>query len=95
MAVVRAHIAQVRVVLASATPSLETEVNARRGRYLRLQLPQRFGGQPMPAISAIDLRAEGAGPGRFMAPRLSAAVTRRSSKASRRCCSSIAGAMHR
>ncbi|MGA8949171.1 MAG: DEAD/DEAH box helicase, partial [Xanthobacteraceae bacterium] len=45
MAVVRGHIARIRVVLSSATPSLETEVNARRGRYRRLALPERFGGQ--------------------------------------------------
>ena len=45
MAVVRGHIARIPVVLASATPSVETEVNARRGRYRRLALPDRFGGQ--------------------------------------------------
>ena len=59
MAVVRAHEAQIPVVLASATPSVETEVNARRGRYRRLHLPERFGGQEQPAIEAIDLRSEG------------------------------------
>ena len=48
MAVVRGHIARIPVVLSSATPSLETEVNARRGRYRRLALPERFGGQRMP-----------------------------------------------
>ena len=36
MAVVRARIADIPIVLASATPSVETEVNARRGRYRRL-----------------------------------------------------------
>ena len=45
MAVVRARIADIPIVLASATPSVETVVNARRGRYRRLALPQRFGGQ--------------------------------------------------
>ena len=44
MAVVRGHIARIPVLLSSATPSLETEVNARRGRYRRLALPERFGG---------------------------------------------------
>src|ERR1700742_2048844 len=48
MAVVRAHIAKIPVVLASATPSVETEVNARKGRYQRVTLPSRFGGQHMP-----------------------------------------------
>src|SRR5436305_5373375 len=50
MAVVRASIAKFPIVLASATPSVESEVNARRGRYRRLSLPERFGGQDLPAI---------------------------------------------
>ncbi len=74
MAVVRGHISKIPVLLASATPSVETEVNARRGRYTRLHLPERFGGQHMPAIEAIDLRQEGPPPGRFVAPRLAQAV---------------------
>ena len=74
MAVVRGHIAKIAVVLASATPSVETEVNARRQRYGRLQLPERFGGAHLPAIEAIDLRREGPPPGRFIAPRLAEAV---------------------
>jgi primosomal protein N' (replication factor Y) len=74
MAVVRARAAQIPVVLASATPSVETEVNARRGRYRRLALPERFGGQAMPLIEPIDLTREGPPPGRFIAPRLAGAV---------------------
>jgi primosomal protein N' (replication factor Y) (superfamily II helicase) len=74
MAVVRGHIAKIPVVLSSATPSLETEVNARRGRYTRLHLPERFGGQLMPAVEAIDLRHERPPPGRFIAPTLAGAV---------------------
>jgi primosomal protein N' (replication factor Y) (superfamily II helicase) len=74
MAVVRARIGQIPMVLASATPSVETEVNARRGRYRRLSLPERFGGQQMPAIEAIDLTREGPPRGRFIAPRLVQAV---------------------
>jgi primosomal protein N' (replication factor Y) len=70
MAVVRGHIAQIPVVLSSATPSLETEVNARRGRYRRLALPERFGGQRMPSVEAIDLTRERPPPGRFIAPTL-------------------------
>jgi primosomal protein N' (replication factor Y) len=74
MAVVRGHIAKIPVVLASATPSIETEVNARRGRYKRLQLPERFGGAHLPATEAIDLTREGPPRGRFVAPRLAGAV---------------------
>jgi primosomal protein N' (replication factor Y) len=74
MAVVRGHIARIPVVLSSATPSLESEVNARRGRYRRLALPERFGGQLMPSVEAIDLRHERPPPGRFIAPTLAGAV---------------------
>jgi primosomal protein N' (replication factor Y) len=74
MAVVRAHEANIPIVLASATPSVESEVNARRGRYRRLHLPERFGGQHLPSIEAIDLRREGPPRGRFIAPRLAEAV---------------------
>jgi primosomal protein N' (replication factor Y) (superfamily II helicase) len=74
MAVVRAHLAGFPIVLASATPSVETEVNARRGRYRRLPLPERFGGAHLPAIEAIDLTREGPPRGRFVAPRLAEAV---------------------
>jgi primosomal protein N' (replication factor Y) len=74
MAVVRAHAAGIPIVLASATPSVETEVNARRGRYRRVPLPERFGGQQLPAIEPIDLKSEGPPRGRFIAPRLAEAV---------------------
>jgi primosomal protein N' (replication factor Y) (superfamily II helicase) len=74
MAVVRARGADIPIVLVSATPSVETEVNARRGRYARVHLPERFGSQHLPTIEAIDLRAEGPPRGRFIAPRLAAAV---------------------
>jgi primosomal protein N' (replication factor Y) len=74
MAVVRGQLAKVPVVLASATPSLETEVNARRGRYRRLELPERFGGSQIPPLTTIDLRKEGPPRGRWIAPRLEAAI---------------------
>src|SRR6201991_635950 len=74
MAVVRARIADIPIVLSSATPSVETVVNARRGRYRKLALAQRFGGQHEPAIEAIDLKREGPPRGRFIAPRLAGAV---------------------
>jgi primosomal protein N' (replication factor Y) (superfamily II helicase) len=74
MAVVRARVADIPIVLASATPSVETEVNARRGRYTRLHLPERFGGQHLPTIEAIDMTREGPPRGRFIAPRLAEAI---------------------
>src|SRR5712671_1873250 len=74
MAVVRASVAKIPIVLASATPSVETEVNTRRSRYRRLHLPERFGGAHLPHIEAIDLRREAPPRGRFIAPRLAEAV---------------------
>jgi primosomal protein N' (replication factor Y) len=74
MAVVRGSIAKISVVLASATPSVESEINARRGRYRHLHLPERFGGAHLPAIEAIDMRREGPPRGRFISPRLAEAV---------------------
>jgi primosomal protein N' (replication factor Y) len=74
MAVVRGSIAKIPVVLASATPSVESEVNARRGRYRRIHLPERFGGAHLPQIEAIDMRTEGPPRGRFISPRLAEAV---------------------
>ena len=74
MAVVRGSIAKIPVVLASATPSVESEVNARRGRYRHLHLPERFGGARLPAIEAVDMRREPPPRGRFISPRLAEAV---------------------
>jgi primosomal protein N' (replication factor Y) (superfamily II helicase) len=56
MAVVRAMQADIPVVLASATPSLETLANIDSGRYRELQLPERHGGASLPRIRAIDMR---------------------------------------
>jgi primosomal protein N' (replication factor Y) len=74
MAVVRARESHIPIVLASATPSVETVVNAKRGRYAHLRLPERFGGAHLPSVEAIDLRREGPPRGRFIAPRLAEAV---------------------
>jgi primosomal protein N' (replication factor Y) len=74
MAVVRASIAKIPLVLSSATPSVETEVNARRGRYKRIALPSRFGGQHLPHIEPIDLRRHGPPRGRFISPPLAEAI---------------------
>jgi primosomal protein N' (replication factor Y) (superfamily II helicase) len=74
MAVVRGHIARIPVVLSSATPSVETEVNARRGRYARLALPERFGGARLPSIEPIDLRVAPPPPRHFISPVLAGAM---------------------
>jgi primosomal protein N' (replication factor Y) len=75
MAVVRGSVAGASVVLCSATPSLESIVNTRQGRYIHLVLPQRFAGARMPEISAIDLRRTPPERGRWLSPPLVEAMT--------------------
>src|SRR5690554_2688125 len=77
MAVLRASICGAQVVLASATPSLETWVNAEAGKYARLDLKARFGVAVMPEVRAIDMRAEDLPGNRWISPTLQSAVTRR------------------
>ncbi len=56
MAVMRAKLEDAIVVLASATPALETVVNAETGRYQRLQLSARPGASRLPDVDLVDLR---------------------------------------
>lgn len=70
MAIVRAKLAGCPIVLASATPSLETLVNADSGKYEKLVLRERFGAAILPAMKAIDLRADVPAAGQWLAPRL-------------------------
>ncbi|HET7230496.1 MAG TPA: primosomal protein N' [Longimicrobium sp.] len=58
VAVVRARIEGAVCLLGSATPSLESWANVQGGKYHLLELPERVGGQPMPPIRVIDLKAE-------------------------------------
>jgi primosomal protein N' (replication factor Y) (superfamily II helicase) len=74
MAVVRGRLERCPVVLASATPAIETRVNAERGRYAKLALPERFGGRSLPHIRAIDLKREAMQPGRWLSPTLTFAM---------------------
>ncbi len=77
MAVLRASIEGAAVVLASATPSLETWANAEAGKYARLDLPERYGVAVMPQMRAVDLRSDPPEPGRWISPPLAAAVEER------------------
>ncbi|MCI0600485.1 MAG: primosomal protein N', partial [Beijerinckiaceae bacterium] len=76
MAVVRGRIEKASIILVSATPSIETRVNAAHGRYAHLRLESRYKAKALPAIAAIDLRSEAAPRGKWIAPRLAAAVSR-------------------
>jgi primosomal protein N' (replication factor Y) (superfamily II helicase) len=74
MGVLRASIEGAAVMLASATPSIESRVNADRGRYQHLLLPQRHAGRPMPKLEAVDLRRDGPKRGEWIAPRVEAEI---------------------
>ena len=58
MAVVRARSADCPIVLVSATPSIESLVNAEAGKYGHLALPERHGGASLPSVELIDLKAK-------------------------------------
>jgi len=70
MAVVRGHLAGFPVVLSSATPSIESRVNADVGRYARIVLSSRYLAAPLPDIAAVDLREHPPERGRFLSPPL-------------------------
>jgi primosomal protein N' (replication factor Y) (superfamily II helicase) len=74
MAVVRSRLENCPVVLASATPSLETYINAKNGKYEWLRLAHRYGAADMPAVRLIDLRKDAGEPGQFLSPTLRAAI---------------------
>ena len=57
MAVLRANISGFPIILASATPSLETMRNAINKKYKHSVLTSRFGGAQLPTIETIDMRA--------------------------------------
>jgi primosomal protein N' (replication factor Y) len=58
VAVMRGKIEGAAVVLGSATPSLESFYNARRGRYTLTSLPTRVDNQKMPIMRIVDMRQE-------------------------------------
>ncbi|MCB1420241.1 MAG: primosomal protein N', partial [Notoacmeibacter sp.] len=76
MAVVRGHIGQFPVVLASATPSVESRVNAMQGRYHRAVLPARYGEAVLPDIRTVDMRRHAPARGGFLSPVLLKAMER-------------------
>jgi len=77
MAVLRAALSGAQVVLASATPSLESWANADAGKYRRLDLPARFGTAELPQMRAIDLRPEALPANRWISNTLKAEVDKR------------------
>ncbi len=74
MAVVRARIGDFPVVLVSATPSVESQVNCLAGRYRRIHLPTRFAGAALPDLHLVDMRRHPPERGGFLSPVLLKAV---------------------
>lgn len=74
MAVARGKCAGIPVILSSATPSVESCVNALQGRYRHLILPARFGGGVLPQIGIVDMRQNPPPKGRFLSAPLVAAI---------------------
>ncbi len=74
MAVLRAAIVGAPIVLASATPCLETWANVEAGKYGRLDLGARYGAAELPDMQAIDMRAEKLAANAWMSPRLAGEV---------------------
>jgi primosomal protein N' (replication factor Y) (superfamily II helicase) len=72
MAIVRAHLQKCQIILASATPSLETMINCQNGKYNHLQLPFRFGTATLPEIKLLDLRDKKMRATEFLSPELRA-----------------------
>ena len=70
VAVMRAHFEGIPVVLASATPALESLQMAESGVYAKLDLPSRFGGAELPSIDLVDLTQEKPPHGMWLAQRL-------------------------
>jgi primosomal protein N' (replication factor Y) len=78
VAVMRARLADVPILLGSATPSLESWHNVERGAYTGLSLPKRVEDRPLPTVRLVDLRHEAKGPGKPTAvgPTLEGAMRR-------------------
>ena len=77
MAVLRAAICGAQVVLASATPSLESWVNADQGKYTRLDLGARYGTAELPEMRAINMRDQRLPGNRWISDPLAQAVEAR------------------
>jgi len=76
MAVVRGHFEQAPVVLVSATPSLETMLNVRDGKYRSVHLAERFGAAGMPSVALLDMLSAPPERGNFLSPALREAMVK-------------------
>ncbi|MGZ3234823.1 MAG: primosomal protein N' [Croceibacterium sp.] len=77
VAVMRARFERIPIILSSATPALESLQMAESGVYVKVDLADRFGGAQLPSIDTLDLTEEKPERGRWLAPRLVAAMRER------------------
>jgi len=70
LAVLRAKLEEATIVLATATPSLETLANAENGRYGVARLPGRHGVSLLPDVELVDMRENPPEKGRWISPKL-------------------------
>ena len=75
VAVMRGRMESLPVVLATATPAIETQVLASRGTYTHLLLPSRFGGAELPDVQLVDLTRQPPTRGAWLSPVVVAAIT--------------------
>lgn len=70
VAVMRGLFERCPVVLATATPAIETRQQVALGRYAELKLPGRYGPADLPHVEAVDLIREPPERGHWLSPRL-------------------------
>jgi REP element-mobilizing transposase RayT len=91
VAIMRGQMENAVVVLGSATPSLESYYNCKKGKYTLLELPERVDDQKMPHVRVVDMRqAASQQRGKegipIFSPQLKEAITQRLERGSRRFC---------
>ena len=75
MAVLRSSLERSTVILSSATPSLESWVNAKNGKYSYAKIDKRYGQATLPRLSAVDLRRENLNSNEWISASLSRSIT--------------------
>ena len=74
MSILRAKCSDIPIILASATPSLETLHNSETGRFRTVSLAQRYGEATLPKVELIDIRSSENRNGSWISPMLQKAI---------------------
>lgn len=80
MAILRANLSEIPIILVSATPSLETMQNVWNGKYTHLELPARYGDAAKPDVKIVDMRLDKPERQHFISPVLKDAIERNISR---------------